>query len=386
MEISSTDWPITRRYARRKSGAAHCPKRNGRYRFLNSKFKSIPGYRLSVDDVIISDDISCSSLAPLRENIMAFYHDFGIDANVPQLTGNLKKDLSMLYNDFTSNLPDKSWGVEIVNTAYGERTPLQFVLCKEVRGFPYNTVFSMPVKKMCAAAPMEKELLLAFFAFLHRMDMYAMPDEHNDFIYCCGQAENSFACDKDGNPKFDDEVVECWDDEYKNWAQRYAFGDISNMMCDIVETEKSTGFDAGVLSQNLQEQIDSCRGAVSDEFLNAISELLGICQEGYLFDYHILSLQNVFGNDFMMEGTPFSDGFMEFTRLFFFCYDCDDPVCEQVMDCINGDAYNLEIGMLHNYAILGKDDIREKMADTFPQKWVKATNKIIELLSDGQNN
>lgn len=385
MEISSADRPVARRYAKRKP-ATHSTRRNGSYRFLNAKFKSIPGYRLSVDDVIISDDVSCRSLVPLRENIMAFYRDFGIDVAVPQLTGNLKKDLSMLYNDFSSNLPDKSWNVEIVNTIYREQKPLQFVICKEIDDFPYNTVFSVPVKKMCTANPILKELFLSLFAFLHRNDMYAMPDEQNDFIFSCGQMENGFAYDMEGNPKFDDEVMECWDDDYKNWAQRYAFGDISNMMHDIVGAEEKACYDAGILFQSLQESIGSCKGCVSGELLNAISDLTEICQEGYLFDYHILSLQNVFGDDFLMDGSPFSNDFMDFARLFFFCYDCDDPVCEQVMDCINSEAYNLEIGMLYNYAVLGKDDVRERMADAFPQKWAKATNKVIELLSDGQNN
>lgn len=56
------------------------------------------------------------------------------------------------------------------------------------------------------------------------------------------------------------------------------------------------------------------------------------------------------------------------------------------MDCINADAYNIEIGMLYNYAVLGKDDVHERMSGTFPQRWTRATNKAIELLSDEQDN
>lgn len=389
MDFSSADRQIARQYARRgRTATAHRSGRNGRYRFLNANFKSIPGYCLPVDEMFIQEKAYSLSVEPLRDNLLAFYHEFGIDAVPPELTGNFKPDLSALYNHLLGNLPDKDWGVELINDADDGSGPLRFVVYDEISDFPYDTVFSVPIKKMFSAEPTAKELLLMFFAFLHRNDMYVTPKEHYDFAYCCGQVENGFDHDKEGKPMFDDDIVECWDDEYKEWAQRYAFGDISSMMCGIVKKEQELGRDPGILYEGLNEAISSCRsnGNLDSELLNAIGELSDICLEGFLSDFHILTLQNVIGEDFMQESNPYNNEYMDFSRLFFFCYDSEDPICEKVMDCINADAYNIEIGMLYNYAVLGKDDVHERMSGTFPQRWTRATNKAIELLSDEQDN
>lgn len=364
----------------RKRDNARCVRGDS---FLNSKFKDIPAHLVSANEAAIFSDSPYKTLDRLRKDVQNFYDEFKIVQRLPDLTGNATVDLEHLYKQLCKNMPHDDWDVDIVDTDDGN-APLQFVAYKPINDFPFYTIWSIPVKKLETSDEETRKLLLTTFAMLHRCDMYSFPSENYDFAYCCGQYENGFSLDEDGRPKFDLEVECDWDDDYREWATRYAFGDISGLFKEIAGIESEAFLDGVPVADRLHKMIADYRqdGYGNTALLNIIEELLSLSNEAWLSDFNINMLRSSFGEDFC-DDMESNDEIMDFERLFFFCYDCNDPIAENVVNCINSEAYNLDVGGMCTCAIVGKDNIGQRMDSTYPARWASANQKFIdELVKD----
>lgn len=385
MAVSSAD----RTYIKRGIGQGRTARKRDNARcvrgdsFLNCKFKDIPAHLVSANAAAIFSDSPYETLNRLRKDVQSFYDEFKVEQRLPDLTGNAMVDLEHLYKQLRQNMPHDDWDVEIVS-AVDDSIPLLFVVYKPINDFPFYTIWSIPVKKLETSDNKTRKLLLTTFAMLHRCDMYSFPSENYDFAYCCGQFDNEFSLDEDGNPKFDQEVECEWDDDYREWATRYAFGDISRFFKEIADIENETHLDGIPVADRLCKMIDDYRqgGYENTALLNIIEELLSLSNEAWLSDFNINMLRSSFGEDFC-DDIESNDEIMEFARLFFFCYDGNDPIAENVVNCINSEAYNLNVGGMCTCAIVGKDNIRQRMDSTYPARWASANLKFIdELMKD----
>ena len=368
---------LTRGGRTQLGGKAHHTRRNGRNHFLNATFASIPGCDVPNDEAAIG--FEDGAINRLRGEVETFYTRFGVACELPQPSGNFKKDLLALYNSLKEHLPNEDWSVEVVRKN-GENDPIKFVVYDYAK-FPEYTVWAMPIKRMAKVDDKTRKLLALTFAVLNRKDMYEFPENNIDFQFCLGQNENCFQRNEKGETMFDEDQSEYWDDAYKELAVRYLDGDISKL------------FDEIKLAVNLENEYHKPLDCILDDtirqyrknkyhnphLLDLIEQELEVCREDWLSEYHIEMLKNEFGYDFGEENGGESE-FMDFARIFFLCFDSEDSITQSVIDCINSEAYNLDVGCLCRYSFIDSDDIRERMESSYLERWAEINTKLIEEL------
>ena len=365
---------LTRGRRTQLGGKAHHAGCNGRTHFLNASFASIPGCEIPNDEAAIG--LVDTDMRNIRSDVAKFFSTYGIACELPATTGNFKKDILALYNVVKENLPNKDWSLEVVRQN-GDSGPIKFVVYCYAK-FSEYTVWAMPVKKMATADDKTRKLLALTFAVLSRKDMYEFPENNYDFQYCLGQCENDFLRDEEGHTKFDEYVEEYWDEEYKEMAVRYLDGDIQGLFAEIklatnLENEYQKPLDC-ILEDTIRQYRDEKYN--NPHLLDLVEQELGICREGWLSEYHLGMLKNEFGYDFAEDDGTESE-FMDFARIFFLCYDSEDGITQSVIDCLNSEACNLEIGCLCCYSFIDSDDVKERMESSYPERWAEINNKLI---------
>lgn len=365
--------------AKRRRGEACHAGRNGRTHFLNATFASIPGCDIPNDETAIGFDNTEQNVLSLQNDVRKFFAVYGITCDLPTPTGNSKKDILALYNLLKAHLPNDKWSVEVV-LKNGESGPVKFVVYDYVK-FPEYTVWAMPVKKMETADEKTRKLLVLFFAFLNRKDMYDFPENNFDFQYCLAQCENNFMRDSEGHTKFDEEQTDFWDAEYMDMAVSYLDGDISKLFDEIklatnLEIEASKPLDIILEETIRQYRVDKYN---NPHLLDLIERGMEICREDWLSDYHLSMIKNEFGYDFGEEDGNECE-LMDFARIFFFCYDSEDCITQAAIDSLNSEAYNLDIGTLCRYSFIDSDDVKKRMENDFPERWADINLKLINEL------
>lgn len=368
---------LTRGGRTQLGGKAHYTRCNGSTHFLNASFASIPGCEIPNDEAAVG--LVDTDMGSVRSDVAKFFSAYGIDCGFPSPTGNFKKDLLALYNVVKENLPNKDWSLEVVRQ-YGDSGPIKFVVYCNVK-FPEYTVWAMPVKKMATADAKTRKLLALTFAVLSRKDMYDFPDKNTDFQYCLGQCDNDFMRDEEGHTAFDEYLTEYWDDEYKAMAVRYLDGDIQGLFAEIAEVANHEADYGKPLDFVLEDTIRQYREEKypNTQLLDIIAKELELCREDWLSDYHLAMIQNEFGYDFSDDDGNESD-FMDFARIFFFCYDSEDCITQAAIDSLNSEAYNLDIGYLCRYSFIDSDDVKKRMKNDFPERWADINLKLINEL------
>lgn len=355
-------------------------RRNVRYNFLNATFQSIPGYVLSANEAAIVFGKPKDDISRLRNEVQSFMDKFGIVDEMPAIKGNYQRDVNDLFAFLKCHIPE-DWYAECIRES-GNDSPLKFVVYKFHKDFPDYTVWSMPISKLEAVDEKTRQLLLTTFAMLHRKDVYEYPEESYDMQYALGMLEYEWGdTDENGELRFD-ESVEYWDDGYKEWAIRYINGDIYELFQEIKFVEQSEIEGEGLLTDKLKGMVDEYRrdGYHNPVLLNLIEELIDLCNENWLTDFHLSMVRNEFGDDFANEEEPTGE-LRDFNRMFFFVYDNDDPICNSMVDMFNNDAGNLEVGCMCSYSFIDRDDIKERMEETFPERWSRVQCKFIDEIS-----
>ena len=365
---------LTRGGRTQLGGKAHHTRCNGRNHFLNATFASIPGCEIPNGGAAIG--FENDTISRLRGEVEKFYARFGIVCELPQSVGNFKKDMLALYSSLQGHLPNENWNVEVVRQN-GDDGPVKFVVYTYTK-FPEYSVWAMPIKRMAKCDDKTRKLLALTFAVLNRKDMYEFPDGNADFQFCLGQSENDFQRNEKGETMFDEEQSDYWDDAYKELAVRYLDGDISRLFDEIklatnLENEYQKPLDC-ILEDTIRQYRDEKYN--NPHLLDLVEQELGICREGWLSEYHLGMLKNEFGYDFAEDDGTESE-FMDFARIFFLCYDSEDGITQSVIDCLNSEACNLEIGCLCCYSFIDSDDVKERMESSYPERWAEINNKLI---------
>lgn len=359
---------------------AHSTRRNVRNHFLSATFKEIPGFTLNVNEAAIALSGPDKDISRLQSEVRSFYNQIDVDCVLPQATGNFQYDLYCLYSHLCVHLP-KDWNIDIVREC-GEHSPIKFVVYKLHNDFPEYTLWNVPISKLESVDEETKNLLLAIFAMLHRNDMFTYPDENYEMLYTLGQMDYDFGhTDENGNVVFDDNA-EYWDDYYKEWALRYVNGDINELFNEIKHVEQSELDGEGLLTDMVSKMIEVYRMKQynNQNMLNIAEELVSLCKEEWLSDFHISMVRNYLGDDFASEES-ITDEIMDFGRLFYFVYNPDDPIAENMMELLNADSSSFEQGALLSYSFIDIDDVKERMANSFPERWVNVYEKFISELS-----
>lgn len=362
--------------AERNGQEAHHGRRNVRNRFLNTAFASIPGNEIPNDEAFIV--LGKGDIERLRGDVAKFFKKYGICAALPNITGNDKHDLLNIYNLLKANLPDKDWSVEVVHKDGTDDSPIKFMVYSYAK-FPEYTVWGMPVKKMAEVDEKTRKLLALTFAVMYRKDMYALPEDNFDFQYCLGQVENQFEKDEDGNTKFDDDA-EMWSEDYRDMAVRYLDGDISQLFGEIMQAKELEAEYGKPIDCILEETIKQYRAEKyhNPQLLDIIEQELELCREDWISEYHMGMLKQEYGDDFGSDDDCME--FMDFTRIFFFCYDAEDCITEAAIECFNQEAYSSGVGELYRYSFIDDDNIKERMESSFPNRWADVNTKLIDEL------
>lgn len=379
MAVSSANRSNTRGLNERASirKQAHPARRNVRSNFLNAIFSDIPGYTLSANEAAIVIGTPEEDISRLRLEVELFYDQIGIDAELPEVTGNYQRDLNNLYTQVRENLPEE-WFVDIVRES-GKDTPIKFVVYKFHNDFPDYTVWCIPISKLNAVDEKTRQLLLTTFAMLHRMDLFTYPEDNYDMQYSLGQLDYDFGhTDENGEIMFD-ESAEWWDDDYKEWVIRYVNGDIYELFQEIKYVEQGELDGEGRIIDKLANMIEEYRkeGYHNPQLLNIVEDLLDLCNEEWLSDHHISMVRGYLGEDFACEEES-SGEMMDFDRMFFFVYDTDDPICESMINIFNSDAGNMDTGALISYSFIERPDVRDRLDNSFPERWSEVHNKFID--------
>lgn len=363
--------------AKRNGREAHHCRCNVRNSFLNATFASIPGNEIPNDEAVIV--LGNGDIERLRGDVAKFFKAYGISAALPEIVGNDKTDLLNLYNLLKNNLPDKDWNIEVIHKDGTDKSPIKFMVYSYVK-FPEYTVWGMPVKKMAEVDDKTRKLLALTFAVMYRKDMYDLPEDNFDFQYCLGQVENQFEKDENGNTKFDDDA-EMWSEDYRDMAVRYLNGDISQLFGEIMQAKELETEYGKPIDCILEETIKLYREEKyhNPQLLDIIEQVLEICREDWLSEYHMAILKQEYGGDFGSEDDSDTE-FMDFTRIFFFCYDIEDCITEAAIECFNQEAYNYGVGELYCHSFIDDDNIKERMESCFPERWVDANTKLIDEL------
>ena len=355
---------------------AHPARRNVRSNFLTATFGDIPGYTLPVNEAAIVIGTPEDDISRLRFDVKFFYDQMEIDAELPEVTGNFQRDVNSLYTNVREHLPE-DWYVDIIRES-GDDSPIRFVVYKFHKDFPDFTVWCVPIAKLESVDEKTKQLLLTTFAMLHRCDMFTYPDENYDMQYALGQLDYDFGhTDENGEVVFD-ENAEWWDDDYKESALRYVNGDIYELFQEIKYVEQSELDGEGQLTTRLAKMIEDYRkeGYHNPQLLNIVEDLLELCEEEWLSDYHISIIRANLGEDFANEEET-SGEVMNFDRMFFFVYDQDDQVCNSMMDMFNADAGNIDTGAMLSYSFIDRADVKERLDNSFPERWAQVHQKFI---------
>ena len=355
---------------------AHPARRNVRSNFLTATFGDIPGYTLPVNEAAIVIGMPEDDITRLRFDVKFFYDQMEIDDELPEVTGNFLCDVNSLYTHVREHLPE-DWYVDIVRES-GEGTPIKFIVYKFHKDFPDFTVWSIPIFKLKSVDEKTKQLLLTTFAMLHRYDMFTYPDENYDMQYSLGQLDYEFGhTDENGEVIFD-ENAEWWEDDYKEWALRYVNGDIYDLFQEIKYVEQSELDGEGHLITRLANIIKDYRdeGYHNPHLLNIVENILELCEEEWLSDYHISIIRSQFGDDFASE-EELSGEVMDFDRIFFFVYEQDDPICNNIIDMFNADANNIEMGSMLSYSFIDRADVKDRLENSFPERLAKVYQKFI---------
>lgn len=345
-----------------------------RYRFLNKRLDSIPGYRIAGNTAIACNkpEVCLSNLISSMEH---FYKEFGIDCALPVLTGDFQYDLKELFNHLSEHLPDENMKIECVKGEDDENR-YRFVVFKNVDDFPYYTIWTVPIRRLSTCDQRTKELLLYTFAMLHQEDMFMYPKEGYDLQYVLGQLEH----DSWGKDSFDVDMdaLDQWDDDFRDYASRYVIGDIYHLFEEIHSVEEHY---PGTLSSKVLNMAGRLResGYGNCRLLTLIEEIAQLCQKKWIVDYHINKAKYIYGDDFACDGQGNSE-IMDFCRLFTFCYKVDDPIVENMVDIINSYGYDLDIGRLTLHSFIDDKDVKSKMNDSYPMKWAELMNDLIEEL------
>lgn len=356
---------------------AHSARRNVRSNFLTATFGDIPGYTLPVNEAAIVIGTPEDDISRLRFDVKFFYDQMEIDAELPEMAGNFQRDVKSLYTHVREHLPE-DWYVDIIRESGGD-SPIKFVVYKFHKDFPDFTVWCVPIAKLESVDEMTKRLLLITFAMLHRCDMFTYPDDNYDMQYALGQLDYDFGhTDENGEVVFD-ENAEWWDDDYKEWALRYVKGDIYELFQEIKYVEQSELDGEGQLTTRLAKMIEEYRkeGYHNPQLLNIVEDLLELCEEEWLSDYHISITRSQFGEDFASEEEQ-SEEVMDFDRMFFFVYDQNDPICNNVIDMFNADAGNIDTGAMLSYSFIDRADVKERLENSFPERWAQVHQKFID--------
>lgn len=359
---------------------AHPARRNVHSNFLTATFGDIPGYTLPVNEAAIVIGMPDDDITRLRFDVKFFYDQMEIDDELPEVTGNFLCDVNSLYTHVREHLPE-DWYVDIVRES-GEGTPIKFIVYKFHKDFPDFTVWSIPIFKLKSVDVKTKQLLLTTFAMLHRYDMFTYPDENYDMQYSLGQLDYEFGhTDENGEVVFD-ENAEWWEDDYKEWALRYVNGDIYELFQEIKYVEQSELDGECQLTTRLTNMIKDYReeGYHNPHLLNSVENLLELCEEEWLSDYHISIIRSRFGEDFASEEEQ-SGEVMDFDRIFFFVYEQDDPICNNMIDMFNADANNIDTGSLLSYSFIDRADVKDRLENSFPERWAKVYQKFIYEIS-----
>ena len=355
-------------------------RRNVRSNFLNATFGDIPGYSLPVNEAAIVIGTPEDDITRLRFDVKFFYDQMEIDAELPEVTGNFLCDVNSLYAHVREHLPE-DWYLDIIRES-GEGTPIKFVVYKFHKDFPDFTIWSIPIFKLESVDEKTKQLLLTTFAMLHRYDMFTYPDEHYDMQYSLGKLDYEFGhTDENGEVVFD-ENAEWWEDDYKEWALRYVNGDIYELFQEIKLVEQSELDGEGQLTTRLANMIMDYRkeGYHDPNLLNIVENLLELCEEEWLSDYHISIVRSQFGEDFASDEEENGE-VMDFDRMFFFVYDQEDPICNSVIDMFNADAGNIDTGAMLSYSFIDRADVKERLENSFPERWAQVHQKFIYEIS-----
>lgn len=352
-------------------------RRNVRSNFLTATFGHIPGFTLPVNEAAIVIGTPEDDITRLRFDVKFFYDQMEIDAELPEVTGNFQCDVNSLYTHVREHLPE-DWYVDIVRES-GEGTPIKFVVYKFHKDYPDFTVWCVPIFKLESVDEKTKQLLLTTFAMLHRCDMFTYPDDNHDMQYSLGQLDYDFGhTDENGEVVFD-ENAEWWEDDYKEWALRYVNGDIFELFNEIKYVEQSELEGEGRIVDRLAKMIEDYRkeGYHNPHLLNIVEDLLDVCNEEWLSDYHIGIIRNTLGEDFASEEEQ-SGELMYFDRMFFFVYDQDDPICNNMIDMFNADAGNIDTGAMLSYSFIDRADVKERLENSFPERWAQVHQKFID--------
>ena len=377
MAATSNDRSNTRtRSGRTQFGwEAHHTRSNGRNHFLNATFASISGCDIPTVDVTVIG-FEESDISRLYGEVENFYTRFGIVCEMPQPVGNFKKDLLALYNSLQEHLPNENWSVEIVRKN-GDDGPVKFVVYDYVK-FPEYTVWAMPIKRMAKCDDKTRKLLALTFAVLNRKDMYEFPEDNPDCQFSLGQCENCFQRNETGDTMFDEDQCEFWDEEYRELAVRYLDGDISKLFDGIRLTTNLEKEYHKPLDYILEDTIRQYREEKyhNPHLLDLIEQELEVCREDWLSEYHLGLLKNELGHDFADDDGSESE-FMDFARIFFFCYDSEDSITQAAIGSLNSEVCNLDIGCLCRYSFIDSDDIKKRMGSSYPERWAEINDKLI---------
>ena len=362
-------------------GETHPARRNVRHNFLNAHFESIPGYRIAANEAAVAFGSPENDIARLRGEVEVFCKKYHVQDSLPEVTGNYLCDVNNLFKFLKEHLPE-DWCAECVQES-GNDSPLKFVVYRLHKDFPEYTVWSLPIGKLDSVDEKTRKLLLTTFAMLHRKDVYTYPKDNYDMQYILGVCEYGWGeTDEEGNLRFD-EQAEFWDEEYKKWVESYIAGDINELFNEIECIEQGEKDGEGPISRKLTDLIAQYRKEKyhNPRLLDIIEQLVELCDENWLSDFHLAMIRNEFGDDFASEEDASSE-LMDFSRLFFFVYDTDDPICQSMVNMFNQDAYNLEVGNMYSYSFIDSENIEERMSETFPERWADVHSKFInELLS-----
>lgn len=349
------------------------------YSFLSHKFEPIPSFNLTDDGLSLTtrlhegrlkfqlgDSIRIDAEANIKrlENVAHRYAKLCDKHLDYQPKGNPMVDIAALYGAIQRIAPAE----HTISVDYDANlNELVFIEYAPVDYEEY-TIFALPVGFVDTLPTYQRNICCRFLHHLIYREGFAFPDDHWDMSYALGL--------------WDEEVFNDTPESYRDMAERYLYGDIHDLMTEIMTSECVSDADLNEL-HNLQLATEGHLSAICglmEEYLKTLNDKS--CLSYYRTPNS--SELDFYDNEQSDYLTP--------DRLNFVVYGCgeDDAVADMAITMCCEDASNVGQQDLYQHRIL--TDCTEVMMqhEDYPKRWAvwfgKFVTAIMDYEQDNRNN
>ena len=300
-----------------------------------------------------------ANIAYLEETVLRYCQNHNVDFEYKR-TGQFWKDILSLFEIVEQGCPD----AHEVNLEYSDKHK-RFVLVESgYCSFPEYRLFFFPIKFIENLEGDMRMLALTFVEFMKMRCGFSTPYDHFDFCASLGLFDAA-------NWRESEMILEYGEEEFR-FVENYNEGSIKSIFNEL---EKISGNDIEARLRTLLLSVKP-KDSWEHRILRAMEEGLSLMEENCLYHY----FPDVYSDE---EGDYFSDGYIEYERMFCLCYgdDYHDAITDMTINNFNMDIQNLDMMDLKDSVLLTPDSSEAFCPSDFPQKWADWYQQFYELTS-----